>query len=43
MRDPNPTVVLISGIGMIAWGKDKSEVASDGRVLSLCGGSDAWC
>ncbi|MBC8126629.1 MAG: bifunctional rhamnulose-1-phosphate aldolase/short-chain dehydrogenase [Gloeobacteraceae cyanobacterium ES-bin-144] len=24
-RDPNPTVVLIPGIGMIAWGKDKSE------------------
>jgi len=25
MRDPNPSVVLIPGIGMIAWGKDKSE------------------
>ena len=25
MRDPNPTVVLIPGLGMIAWGKDKSE------------------
>jgi rhamnulose-1-phosphate aldolase/alcohol dehydrogenase len=25
MRDPSPTVVLIPGIGMIAWGKDKSE------------------
>jgi rhamnulose-1-phosphate aldolase/alcohol dehydrogenase len=25
MRDPNPTVVLIPGCGMIAWGKDKSE------------------
>jgi rhamnulose-1-phosphate aldolase/alcohol dehydrogenase len=25
MRDPNPTVVLIPGIGLIAWGKDKSE------------------
>ncbi len=25
MRDANPTVVLIPGIGMIAWGKDKSE------------------
>lgn len=24
-RDPNPTVVLIPGIGMVAWGKDKSE------------------
>ncbi len=25
MRDPNPTVILIPGVGMIAWGKDKSE------------------
>jgi NAD(P)-dependent dehydrogenase (short-subunit alcohol dehydrogenase family) len=25
MRDPNPTVILIPGIGMVAWGKDKSE------------------
>lgn len=25
MRDPNPTVVLIPGIGMIAFGKNKSE------------------
>ena len=25
MRDPNPTVMLIPGLGMIAWGKDKSE------------------
>ena len=25
MRDPNPTVVLIPGLGMIALGKDKSE------------------
>ena len=25
MRDPNPTVILIPGIGMLAWGKDKSE------------------
>jgi NAD(P)-dependent dehydrogenase (short-subunit alcohol dehydrogenase family) len=25
MRDPNPTVMLIPGIGMIAWGKNKSE------------------
>ena len=25
MRDPNPTVILLPGIGMIAWGKDKSE------------------
>jgi len=25
MRDPSPTVVLIPGLGLIAWGKDKSE------------------
>lgn len=25
MRDPNPTVFLIPGVGMIGWGKDKSE------------------
>ncbi|MCI0746607.1 MAG: bifunctional rhamnulose-1-phosphate aldolase/short-chain dehydrogenase [Verrucomicrobia subdivision 3 bacterium] len=25
MRDPNPTIILIPGIGMIGWGKDKSE------------------
>jgi NAD(P)-dependent dehydrogenase (short-subunit alcohol dehydrogenase family) len=25
MRDPSPTVVLIPGLGMIAWGKNKSE------------------
>jgi rhamnulose-1-phosphate aldolase/alcohol dehydrogenase len=25
MRDPNPTVILIPGIGMIAFGKNKSE------------------
>ncbi|MFM2295152.1 MAG: hypothetical protein RLZZ350_1565 [Verrucomicrobiota bacterium] len=25
MRDANPTVILIPGCGMIAWGKDKSE------------------
>ncbi|QEL14979.1 bifunctional rhamnulose-1-phosphate aldolase/short-chain dehydrogenase [Limnoglobus roseus] len=25
VRDANPTVILIPGVGMIAWGKDKSE------------------
>lgn len=25
MRDPSPTVVLIPGVGMLAWGKNKSE------------------
>ncbi len=25
MRDPNPTVILLPGLGMIAWAKDKSE------------------
>ncbi len=25
MRDPNPTVILVPGVGSIAWGKNKSE------------------
>jgi rhamnulose-1-phosphate aldolase/alcohol dehydrogenase len=25
MRDPNPTVVLVPGLGMLAWGRTKSE------------------
>jgi rhamnulose-1-phosphate aldolase/alcohol dehydrogenase len=25
MRDANPTVILVPGLGMITWGKDKSE------------------
>ncbi len=25
LRDPNPTIILVPGLGMIAWGKDKSE------------------
>ena len=25
MRDPNPTVILVPGLGMLAWGKNKSE------------------
>ena len=25
MRDPNPTEILLPGLGMITWGKDKSE------------------
>jgi len=25
LRDANPTVILIPGLGMVAWGKDKSE------------------
>ena len=25
MRDPHPTVILIPGLGMLAWGKSKSE------------------
>ena len=25
MRDPNPNVILIPGVGMITWGKNKSE------------------
>jgi rhamnulose-1-phosphate aldolase/alcohol dehydrogenase len=30
MRDPNPTVILIPGLGMITWGRNKSE----GRVTA---------
>ena len=25
MRDPNPTIILIPGVGLVAWGKNKSE------------------
>ena len=25
MRNPNPTVILIPGVGLVAWGKNKSE------------------
>jgi rhamnulose-1-phosphate aldolase/alcohol dehydrogenase len=25
MRDPNPAIILVPGLGMIGWGKDKSE------------------
>ena len=25
MRDPNPTVILIPGLGLVAWGRNKSE------------------
>ena len=25
LRDPNPTVILIPGVGLVAWGKTKSE------------------
>ena len=35
MRDPNPTVILIPGLGMVAWGKDKSRVARHRRILQL--------
>ena len=40
MRDPNPTVILIPGLGMIALGKNKSEVARDGGVLHERGRRD---
>ena len=33
MRDPNPTVVLIPGLGMIAWGQGQERVARHRRVL----------
>ena len=34
MRDPNPTVILIPGVGMIAWGKNKSESRVTGEFYS---------
>ncbi len=34
MRDPNPTVVLIPGLGMIAWGKNKSESRVTGEFYN---------
>jgi rhamnulose-1-phosphate aldolase/alcohol dehydrogenase len=35
MRDPNPTVILIPGLGLIAWGKDKSESRVTAEFYSL--------
>ncbi len=35
MRDPNPTVILIPGLGLIAWGKNKSESRVAAEFYSL--------
>jgi rhamnulose-1-phosphate aldolase/alcohol dehydrogenase len=35
MRDPNPTVILIPGLGLIAWGKNKSESRTTAEFYSL--------
>ena len=35
MRDPNPTVILIPGLGLIAWGKNKSESRVIAEFYSL--------
>ncbi len=35
MRDPNPTVILIPGVGLIAWGKTKSESRVTAEFYSL--------
>ena len=43
MRDPNPTVVLIPGLGMITWGKNKSESRVTAEFYSADYWSDAWC
>jgi rhamnulose-1-phosphate aldolase/alcohol dehydrogenase len=32
MRDPNPAIILIPGVGMIAWGRNKSE----SRIAAEC-------
>ena len=34
MRDPNPTVVLVPGLGMVAWGKNKSESRVTGEFYN---------
>ena len=45
MRDPNPTVVLIPGLGMIAWGKNKSESRVTAEfyncAIEVMGGAEA--
>ena len=35
MRDPNPTVILMPGLGLIAWGKNKSESRVTAEFYSL--------
>lgn len=35
MRDPNPTVILIPGLGLLAWGKTKSESRVTAEFYSL--------
>ena len=35
IRNPNPTVVLIPGVGLITWGKNKSESRVTGEFYSL--------
>lgn len=35
MRDPNPTVILIPSLGLIAWGKNKSESRVTAEFYSL--------
>ena len=35
MRDSNPTVILIPGVGLIAWGKNKSESRVTAEFYSL--------
>lgn len=35
MRDPSPTVILIPGLGLIAWGKNKSESRTTAEFYSL--------
>ena len=35
MRDPNPTVILIPGLGLISWGNNKSESRVTAEFYSL--------
>ena len=39
MRDASPTVVLIPGIGMFSFGKNKAESRITGEFYQACGAS----
>ena len=43
LRDASPTVVLVPGVGMFSFGKNKTESRITGRVLHQCDWRDAGC
>ncbi len=43
LRDASPTVVLVPGVGMFSFGKNKTESRITGRVLHQCDWCDAGC